>query len=215
MRVRVVVVDIGSVRAPPKFAWAALDAPGREVVARGRDPESAVHAIAAGLAGGIRAALLLEAPTSVPVPADWRLLGRARADEGKRPWSAGAGCGALATGLPQGAWMLRRLAAIRPGLGVTTQPGSWRPSGAPLLIAEAFVSAAGKPEAVPVSQHDADAVAAGRAFIDGLHAGASARGGVHCEPHEPLNLLAAIASWAGLSVDTGELHQEVLVIKPN
>jgi hypothetical protein len=35
MGTRVVAVDIGSVRPPSKFAWAALDAPGRDVVNEG------------------------------------------------------------------------------------------------------------------------------------------------------------------------------------
>lgn len=43
---------------------------------------------------------------SVPVPGGqpdaWRGLGKARYGERNRPWSAGAGAGALATGLAQG-----------------------------------------------------------------------------------------------------------------
>ena len=55
----------------------------------------------------------------------------------------GAGAAALATGLAQGAWMLRQLAVVVPGLAVTTWPGSWRRGGAQLLLAEAFITAAG------------------------------------------------------------------------
>ena len=48
---------------------------------------------------------------SVPVPdgqpGAWHWLGESTAvNEGNRPWSAGAGAGALATRLAQGAWML-------------------------------------------------------------------------------------------------------------
>jgi hypothetical protein len=209
---RVVAADIGSVRQPSNFAWAALDAPSREVAAAGLDPDSAVEAAIAGLAGTGRVALLLEAPMSVPVPGDWRRLGKARANEGSRPWSAGAGCGALATGLAQGGWMFRRLAAALSGLGVTTQPGPWLAAGAPLLLAEAFVSAGGKPKAAPASQHAADAAVAGHAFLDWLDAGAPAGQAVRCAPDASFNLLAAMALWAGLSIDRSELHQEVLVI---
>jgi hypothetical protein len=107
MGVCVVAVDIGSVRPPSKFAWAAFDAPGRALVDSGANPESAVSALVPGLPAGAQAALLLKAPMSVPVPGSqpdaWRGPGRARRGERDRPWSAGAGTGALATGLAQGA----------------------------------------------------------------------------------------------------------------
>jgi hypothetical protein len=97
-----------------------------------------------------QAALLLEAPMSVPVPGGqpdaWRGLGEAHCGERNRPWSAGAGAGALATGLAQGAWMLRQLAVTVPGLAARTQPRSWRHGAAQLLLAEAFITASGKPD---------------------------------------------------------------------
>jgi hypothetical protein len=167
MGVCVVAVDVGSVRPPSKFAWAAFDAAGRDLVNSGTDPESAVPAVVPGLLVGAQAALLLEAPMSVPVPGDqpdaWHGLGKARRGERNRSWSAGAGAGALATGLAQGAWMLRQIAVTVPGLAATTQPGIWRRGGAQLLLAEAFITASGKPEPLPAGQHAADAVAAGLA----------------------------------------------------
>jgi hypothetical protein len=51
-----------------KFAWATFDAPGRDLIADGTDPETAVSALAPGLLAGAQATLLLEAPISVPVP---------------------------------------------------------------------------------------------------------------------------------------------------
>ena len=81
-----VAVGIGSVGPSSKFAWAAFDAPGRDLIADGTDPETAVSALASGLLAGARAALLLEAPMSVPVPdgqpvrgAAWERRGRERA----------------------------------------------------------------------------------------------------------------------------------------
>jgi hypothetical protein len=92
MGIRVVAVDIGSVGPSSKFAWVAFDAPERQVMAAGTDPGTAVSALAPGLLSGARAALLLEAPMSVPVPDGqpdaWRTLGKARNGEGNRPWSA-------------------------------------------------------------------------------------------------------------------------------
>lgn len=83
MNIRVVAADVGSVRPPSKFAWAAFDSPGR--IVDGTDPKAAVSVLAHGLRAGVQAALLLEAPMPVPVPGnvrdEWRGLGKARAGE--------------------------------------------------------------------------------------------------------------------------------------
>jgi hypothetical protein len=216
MGTRVVAVDIGSVRPPSKFAWAAFDAPGRDAVDEGTHPQSAVSALVPGLLTGAQAALVLEAPMSVPVPGGrqdaWHELGKARRGERDRPWSAGAGAGALATGLAQGGWMLRQLAITVPGLATTTQPGTWRRGHAQLLLAEAFITASGKPEPLPAGQHAADAVAAGLALVEILDSSAPITSPVCCSPQDPFNLLAAMALWAGLRIDHAELHAEVLVV---
>ncbi len=65
MGIRVVAVDIGSAGPSSTFAWAAFDAPARQVMAAGTDPHTAVSALTPGLLSGARAALLLEAPMSV------------------------------------------------------------------------------------------------------------------------------------------------------
>ncbi|HEY6278838.1 MAG TPA: hypothetical protein VIX86_21200 [Streptosporangiaceae bacterium] len=216
MGIRVVAVDVGSVGPPSKFAWAAFEPPAREALMSGNDPQSAVSAVAAGLAWDGQAALLLESPQSVPVPpgqADrWRLPGRARAGEGNRAWPAGAGAGVLAADLAQGAWMLRQLAAAVPGLSATTQPDLWQARAAPLLLAEAFVPASGKPSPRSAGRDTADAEAAGLALVDILGTGAPLASSIGCSPHAPFNLLAAMALWAGLSIDPSELSQDVLVI---
>jgi hypothetical protein len=212
----VVAVDIGSVVPPSKFAWAAFDVPGRDLVTGGEDPESAVSALVPGLLAGAQAVLLLEAPMSVPVPGGqpgtWHGLGKARHGERNRPWSAVAGAGALATGLAQGAWMLRQLAALVPGLAVTTQFQAGLGGGAQLLLAEAFITAAGKPEPLAAGQHAADAAAAGLALLEMLDSPATLTSSVCCSPQESFNLLAAMALWAGLRIDPAELQAEVLVV---
>ena len=74
-------------------------------MAAGTDPETAVSALAPGLLSGARAALLLEAPMSVPVPDGqpdaWRRLGKAERRR-QQAMVGGAGAAALATGLAQG-----------------------------------------------------------------------------------------------------------------
>ncbi len=165
---------------------------------------------------GAQAVLLLEAPMSVLVPGGrpdaWHGLGKARCGERDRPWSAGAGAGALATGLVPGGWMLGQLAITVPGLAATTQPRTWRRGDAQLLLAEVFITASGKLEPLPAGQHAADAVAAGLALVDVLDSSAPITSRVCCAPHDPFNLLAAMALWAGLRIDLAELHAEVLVV---
>jgi hypothetical protein len=153
MGVCVVAVDIGSVRPPPKFAWAAFDAPGRDLVNSGTSPGSAVSALVPGLLAGAQAALLLEAPMSVPVP-----------------------------------------------------------GGAQLLLAEAFITASGKPEPLPAGQHTADAVAAGLALVEILDSSAPLVSSVCCWPRDSFSVLAAMALWAGRRIDAGEPRAEVLVV---
>jgi len=153
---------------------------------------------------------------SVPVPGGqpdaWRGLGKARRGERNRPWSAGAGAGVLATGLAQGAWMLRELAASVPELTTTTQAEIWRRADAQLLLAEAFITAAGKPGPLPAGQDAADAAAAGLALAEMLDGSAPLASSIRCAPQDPFNLLAAMALWAGLRIDPAELHAEVLVV---
>jgi hypothetical protein len=109
--------------------------------------------------------------------------------------------------------MLGELAARFPVVTVTTQTTGWQGGRAQLLLAEAFVSGDGKP--VPVSPdtgHIADASAAGKEFVRRLGIGAIASN-VRCDPERPLNLLAAMALWAGLRIDPIELRLDVLVLK--
>ncbi len=54
-------------------------------------------------------AMGFECPLLVPIPDDPARLTSARNGEGKRAWSAGAGAGALATGLTETVWNLCNL----------------------------------------------------------------------------------------------------------
>lgn len=214
--VRVVAVDVGSVRTG-SFAWAAVDVPEgsgpppEALAGFGSDPATAVEAVVGALGSGGRAVLALEAPMAVPVPGDWALLGKGRAGEGNRPWSASAGAGALGTGLVQGAWMLAELGRMVTGLSVTTQVSRWRRGAARLLLVEAFVSGAGKPVATVLGQHAADAEAAARVVAERLVSGGETD--VVCAPARSFNLLAAQALWAGLDIGDDELRLDVLVVR--
>ena len=97
--------------------------------------------------------------------------------------------------------MLRQLAVAVPGLTATTRPGSWRHGGGQLLLAEAFITAAGKPEPLPAGQYAADDAAAGLALAEVLDGSGPLTSTVSCAPQGPFNLLAAMALCAGLRID--------------
>jgi hypothetical protein len=215
-RIQVFGVDVGSVRRKGGFSWASADAS-----QRGQDdPSQLGDAVVSAIDTGRQVALAFECPLSVPVPAvdgtGWTDLGRARAGEGNRSWSAGAGTGALATGLVQLAWLLHHVAA-RAGREVraTTQPNAFLAGRANLLLAEAMVTSDGKPEPVDGHQDHADALAAARRLEEMVLVAASGTlvSDVSCLPHRALNLAASAAMHAGVLVDPAELQQEVLVAK--
>ena len=217
LAVLILGVDVGSVRRKGGFAWASSDG-----LLRGQDDPSKLGAVVTStIREGRRVAVAFECPLSVPVPgpggSSWRDLGRARTGEGNRSWSAGAGTGALATGLVQLAWLCRYLvehSAAAPQ--ATTQVNRFLASDASLLIAEAMVTSDGKPEPVDGRQDHADALAAAKRLAEilkALQGGASTPADVSCSPHSALNLAAAAAMQAGLTIRADELRQDVLVAK--
>jgi hypothetical protein len=218
---RVVAVDVGSVRT--NFAWAGLDLPARRPVGEGgRHPEGAALAVLEALAADEPVALGFEAPLMVPVspvgPVDgWMTLGQARegetADGRSRPWSAGAGSGALATGLVQLAWMLERIGSGFPGLRCTTRPEPWLDGDVEPFIWEAFVSGTGKPVPSGITQHAADAAAAADIFADRLSQVTLSISDVVCTPASSFNLAAAAAAFAGLTIGSDELRDQVQVYR--
>ena len=221
MSSRVVAVDVGSVRK--NFAWAGLDLPGRRPVGEGgRHPEGAALAALEALDERISVALGFEAPLMVPVspvgPVDaWMTLGQARqgetVDGRSRPWSAGAGSGALATGLAQLAWVLERIGSALPGLRCTTRPEPWLDGEAELFVWEAFVSGTGKPIPSEITQHAADAAAAADTFAERLEEETLTHSDVVCTPASSFNLAAAAAAYAGLAIPSAELREQVQVYR--
>ncbi len=198
------------------FAWAGLDLPGRRPLgAGGTEPEGAAVAILSALSNGDRVALGFEAPIALPVsPVDqvdgWKTLGQARSGETvggrSRPWSAGAGGGALATGLVQMAWILKRISLDMPGLSCTTRPQTWSSDTTDLFLWEAFVSGSEKPVLTVTSQHAADAAAAAETFAERLEEGSLDHSDVVCAPMSSFNLAAAAAVYAGMRIDVDELR---------
>jgi hypothetical protein len=214
VRCRIVTVDVGAVRKK-NFAWAALDLPTRSPFAQGgMDPEGAALSVLDAFANSVPVALGFEAPMMVPVsPMEakgWQTLGKARQGEvtngQSRPWSAGAGSGALATGLVQMAWVLERVAMASPHVRCTTQPELWLAKVADLPLWEAFVSGSAKPAPSGMSQHAADAAAAADTFATRLEESNLLLSDVTCEPSTAFNLAAAAAIYSSMSIATAEIR---------
>ena len=198
--------DVGSI-AGGKFGWARRD-PAAGAVEDHRGGEEIVDFAAAvkdDLEQGRPVALGLECPLFVPVPEDPMALGRGRKGDGNRAWSAGAGTGALATGLVQAAWVLTDIAGSLPSTPVTFDWPSFSREGRGLFLWEGFVTGAAKQDT-----HTGDARAAVDAFAEALP-----------EPFEKnavdetrvLSLIGAAAIWSGLANDTSLLRAPCLVLR--
>ncbi len=196
----VVCADVGSV-AKGNFGWWASTGDS------GDRPSTLSRFIANSLSKGEAVAVGFECPLFVPLHDDETRLTSARPGEGSRAWSAGAGCGALATGLVQVAWILsairRELQSDVPAFlnwvdFVTEQGG--------LFIWEAFVSGASKG-----SSHISDARLGAQAFYKSLPNPEQANA-VTCTG-SIYSLVGAALLRSGWNSDTSVLEQACLVVK--
>lgn len=105
-RISIFCADIGSVKAG-RFGWFGVDSDGKQVP--GNSIEELASAVAEKITSGKKVALGFECPLYVPLREEPMDLTKARAGEGSRSWSAGAGCGALATGLVEVTWILEKI----------------------------------------------------------------------------------------------------------
>lgn len=156
---------------------------------------------------GSPVALGFECPLFLPLHHDEMKLTSGRPGEGSRSWSAGAGCGALATGLVQVAWVLKE---VRQRLVQMPKAhlswDSFIAGGNGLFLWEAFVSGSAKGLG-----HIADAELGARAFMSALPDPPKANAvtcntGVH-------SLIGAALLRTGWSTDIEVLQQPCLVLK--
>lgn len=196
--------DVGSVSGG-NFGWArsATDEPGGDSHDTAK-PSDLATAVAAELKAKRPVALGFECPLFVPVPADEFALGKARAGEGNRSWSAGAGTGALATGLVQAAWVLRAVREECPDDELHLDWNAFTEAGSGLLVWEAFVSAEAKG-----GSHVDDAAIAVAAFVDALP---DVRAVSTIDAEHPLSLIGAVAEWSGWG-DGALTHARPLVVR--
>lgn len=210
MALAVYCADIGSVRGG-KFGWAVSRPDGHATVTPGVNDkiDTLASAVVSDLRNGIKVALGFECPLFVPVPNNSMDLGRARGGEGSRPWSAGAGTGALTTGLVQMAWLLRELRRAIPDLTAFVDWDHFSQANQGLFLWEAFVS--GKAKAITdANPHCADAMVAVARFNALLP---DPRSGDTVTADQPLSLVAAAVTWSCLSSDQPALAARCLVVK--
>jgi hypothetical protein len=205
--------DIGSV-PNKRFGWArtTADSNGTEIHASGPDIDELLGCVAEDLGRGKRVALGFECPLFVPVPNDPLALGKARCGEEDRPWSAGAGSGAMATGLTQVAWVLSGLRPLVPdATDLYLDWPSFKTAKRGLFLWEAFVSGKAKAQAKDnVDPHVQDARAAVREFralLPDLHEASAVTS------KRPLSLVGAAVLWSGWATDLALLRSACLVIK--
>jgi hypothetical protein len=181
--------DVGSVKSG-NFGWARSEAEGGSMADHDASrPADLAEAVVHELRSGRPVALGFECPLFVPVPSLDTGFGAARPGEGNRAWSAGAGSGALTTGLVQMAWVL---AAVRAHCPEERLHLEWQPfaaNGQGLLVWEAFVSASAKG-----TSHVDDATIGVAAFSRALP---DPRIASTMTAERPLSLVGAAAVWSG------------------
>jgi hypothetical protein len=195
--------DIGSVQKG-RFGWFGMDPESRPVT--GSSIEDLAILVAEKITDGHKIALGFECPLYVPLRSDPMLLTKARTGEGNRSWSAGAGCGALATGLAEVTWILDQIRARTPR--PATAFLNWKEfetSHGGLFLWEAFVSGKAKG-----SGHAQDAEIAGQMFRAALPNPETSNA---ISEKSALSLIGACLVRTGWSKNVQILSEPCLVIK--
>lgn len=195
--------DVGSIKAK-NFGWACSRPTGE--LESGTDIAEFAEKISSNiLLNGSKVAVGFECPLFVPMRDDELRVNSSRAGEGNRSWSAGAGTGALATGLVEVLWVMRRVNSL---IGSTPRAelgwDAFSKSNS-VFLWEAFVSSSSKG-----SSHEEDAEIAVREFRDGLP-NPMTLNAIHEE--SVLSLVGAAALRARWASDIEILSQACLVVK--
>ncbi len=200
--ISVFCADVGSIKAN-NFGWAAILSHGESL--QGNDIGEFSEKISEEIANKRKVALGFECPLFIPIRDDPLLINGARKGEGNRPWSAGAGTAALATGLVEVLWVMNRVSGI---LGYPPKFETvWKAflSEESIFLWEAFVSSKAKGKG-----HSDDANIAVQKFIASMPDPSSVDA---IEPENVLSLVGAAALRAGWANDIAVLSQQCTVIK--
>ena len=201
----VYAADIGSVSGG-KFGWWRRNAtsPTRH---GGDHPVELVNEVAEDLEHSHAVALGFECPLWIDLPKDAKELTRGRNSEGNRAWSAGAGCGALATGIVQTAWILRELRTVVPKAKAFLRWAEFVEAKTGLFLWEAFVTGKAK-----TTTHEGDAQKAAHAFTAALP-DPTTQSSVTPRGPEVVSPIGASLVRNGWATDSAMLGQPCLVIR--
>jgi len=202
--------DIGSVRRR-NFGWARMPELNPDIVSSSTDIQELVNSISSDLEEGSKVALGFECPIFLPVPRDSNQIASKRLFEEDRPWSAGAGAAAMATGIVEIVWILDN---IRKNLGSPVSPflswPSFRAASAGMFLWEAFVTKQPAEKKLVGNPHVEDATRALREFASF----ATGTPNVSYDVVEPavVSLAGAALLRTGWSTDLSLLDQPCVVI---
>jgi hypothetical protein len=206
--------DIGSV-CGNRFGWARVGDGSAVERGDGKSIAALVDSVAGDLSGG-PVALGFECPLWLPLPERSARLGKARANEGARPWSAGAGAAVLATGMVQIPWILERLKEKVPATEAHLDWPTFRQGARGLFLWEAFVSGAAKESTNLPPDMDPDvrdATIAARRFAEEYRESRFKTGVPRVEGSEVFSTIGAALLRTGWSEDLALLERDCLVLK--
>ena len=200
--IAVFCADVGSIKQN-KFGWAASYPDGTNP--SGSSIEEFAKRISEQIQASKKVAIGFECPLFVPVRTDPVSVNSARNGEGNRSWSAGAGTGALATGLVEVLWVMNAVSRI---LGKSPKASfSWldfmRTNS--VFLWEAFVTSEAKG-----SGHAHDAKIAVSHFNKSMP---NPEGNNAIQEPEVFSLIGAAALRAGWANNVNVLSEQCLVIK--
>lgn len=202
--IAVFAVDVGSIKKG-NFGWCRACISNKNMYTNTSINEL-IESICVDINSGAKVALGFECPLTLNLPESPDNLTSARKGEGDRAWCAGAGCGALAVGLVESAWILEKISKrsscrIIPSLNWE----NFTSSDANLFLWEAFVSSKAKG-----TSHEDDAMIAVKTFM-------AAYPNIGCASairnDNPYSLIGAAILRAGLSSDANLLRHDCIVIK--
>lgn len=193
--------DIGSI-PNNNFGWASsIDSEWKT----GTDIGVFASSIADAVGRRGKVSIGFECPLFVPVRDEPQRVASARRGEGQRSWSAGAGTGALTTGMVQSLWVMRR---VRDILGYAPKPtfdwGEFETTNS-VFLWEAFVSS----DAGGVTH-----IQAAKTALSRFLAVAGKPGNVSdIDESNVMSLIGACAIRAGWSEDIALLWKPCLVVR--
>ena len=156
------VADIGSIKQK-HFGWCR--GIGQDDRKHGTDIENFVDGIVNDLINEKKVAIGFECPLFVPIADKPEDLTKRREGENNRPWSAGAGCCSLATGLAECVWIFERIKKSKVEVKPTFSWKDFRLNESNFFIWEAFVTSQSKEDSNSDS-HSMDAQKVVNRFVE-------------------------------------------------